>query len=870
MLYNSAMPGSTMLPWLESLYQDARFGMRVLRRDLAVTAAAVLSLALAIGACTAAFSLIDALVLRPLPVRDPGQLITFTYPRMRTLRGGPPEDDHFSYAFLQRARALTALHADLFGMTVWGPLQSAVFDSGGAAAVPEKVRAQWISGDGLDILGVRPALGRLLSAADDELDARRSAAVLSYGFWKRRFGGDRGALGRWFTINGVTFQIVGVLQENFSGVEPGVLTDLWVPLTTSAAARELLIPANDRFVICGRLKPGARAGQVLQVVQAGFTSFRQEDAASLREWLSVAGTGGGGTPDELTARYVHTPLSVRSAAQGHASFLRWQFERPLWILGAVAALVWLIACSNVANLLVARAAARRREMAVRSAIGARGARLTRQVLMESGLLAGAACVIGLALALWMAPAMVALMGTAGDPTYLDIHLDARVLLFLAVTGALTTLLFGLAPALRAFTANSMDALKDAGLKGSSGAGLLRPMLAAQVGFSLVVLFVAGLLLLSFHRLTSVDLGFSDRNLLLFSVDAGGGMVSGPRAGSVDGVVAGAKARAIQHDLLDRLRRFPGVQAAATSGFALMGGARAPIVSPPVRFAGGPPQQIRPQFLTVSPGFFATMRIPVLRGREFTRFDMETPRPTAVVVNEAFAQQFFPGQDPLGKRFERMVDDNGNFAPQEIVGIVRDTKYNNLREPTAPAVYQPAGGVGAAIEVRTAANPLALAPALRLEIERLDPSLRVAGVTLQSSRISETIVQERMLAILAGFFAAVAVVLAGVGLYGVLSYSVVRRTREIGIRVALGAPAASVIRMMMADTAVTMAIGIAAGLAGGFALARLVESMLFEVKPSDFFSLALPLACLLAAAAAAALPPALRAARVDPMAALRYE
>ena len=521
MLYNSAMLGSTMLPWLETLYQDARFGMRVLRRDFAVTAAAVVSLALAIGACTAAFSLIDALVLRPLPVRDSGQLIAFTYPRMRTLPGGPPEDDHFSYAFLERARAITARHADLFGMTVWGPLHSAVFDNGGAAAVPEKVRAQWISGDGLEILGVRPALGRLLSAADDELDARRSAAVLSYGFWMRRFGGDRAALGRWFTINGVTFQIVGVLQENFSGVEPGVPTDLWVPLTTSAAARELLIPANDRFVICGRLKRGAGAAQVLPVVQAAFTSFRQEDVANLKAWLSVAGTGGGGTPDELAARYVHTPLSVRSAAQGHASFLRWQFERPLWILGAVAALVWLIACSNVANLLVARAAARRREMAVRSAIGAGGARLTRQVLMESGLLAGAACVIGLVLALWMAPAMVALMGTAGDPTYLDIHLDARVLLFLAVTGAFTTLLFGLAPALRAFTANSMDALKDAGLKGSAAAGLLRPMLAAQVAFSLVVLFVAGLLLLSFHRLTTVDLGFSDRNLLLFSVEAGG-------------------------------------------------------------------------------------------------------------------------------------------------------------------------------------------------------------------------------------------------------------------------------------------------------------------------------------------------------------
>jgi predicted lysophospholipase L1 biosynthesis ABC-type transport system permease subunit len=261
---------------------------------------------------------------------------------------------------------------------------------------------------------------------------------------------------------------------------------------------------------------------------------------------------------------------------------------------------------------------------------------------------------------------------------------------------------------------------------------------------------------------------------------------------------------------------------------------------------------------------------LLSGREFTAQDIVAGVPRAAIVNQAFARQFFPGEDALGKRFERMVDDDANYGAQEIVGVVRDAKYNNLREAAAPTIYQPAGGVGSTVEVRTAGNPLAIAAALRQEIERVDPSLRVTGMTLESTRIDETILQERMLALLGGFFALVAVVLAAVGLHGVLSYAVVRRTKEIGIRVALGAPVASVIRLVTGDVAVAVAIGVAGGLAGGFALARSLASLLFEVKPSDFGSVALPLASLLLASAAAAIPPAMRAARVDPMEALRYE
>jgi predicted permease len=829
--------------WLGSLLQDARFGVRILAKERAVTSAAVLSLSLAIGACTAAFSLIDALMLRPLPVPEPQRLVGFVYQPLRTLPGARPEDDHFSYSLLQRFRQAAAGQVELFGMTVWGPLQSAVFDNAGTL---ERVRAQWISGNGLATLGVRPMLGRLLTEADEQLDQKRSAAVLSYGFWMRRFGGNPAVLGRWLTMNRIEFRIVGVTGRNFSGVEPGYLTDLWVPLTTDASARILLIPAYDRFVVCGRLKAGVHPEQVREVLQATFTNFRQEQVGNMLTYMSLAGTGGGETPEEQVARYVHTRLNVTSAARGHETFLRWQFERPLWILAAVAGLVLLIACSNVANLLVARAAARGREMAMRAALGAGRLRLVRQVLTESGLMAGAACVIGLAFALWITPSIAGLMGTTEAPIYLDIRPDGRVLAFLALVGLLTTFLFGLAPARM---------------------GVLRPLLAAQVGFSFVVLFVAGLLLISFEKLTSVELGFS-KNVLLFNMDMRGPGSGGP--GPRGGVGLGEKARALQGELLDRLRRSPGVQAAGTSLFALMGGASTPIISPPVRFPGRGPEPTRPRFLAVSPGFFAAMQIPLLSGREFTAQDITPGVPAAVIVNQTFARQFFPAEDALGKRFERMVDDDGNYGAQEIVGVVRDSKYNNLREAGAPTVYQPAGGVGSMVEVRTAGNPLAMAAALRQEIERVDASLRVTGMTLESTRIDETILQERMLALLGGFFALVAVVLAAVGLHGVLSYAVVRRTKEIGIRLALGAPVSSVIRLVTGDVALAVAIGVAGGLAGGFALARSLASLLFEVKPSDFGSVAWPLASLLLASAAAAIPPAMRAARVDPMEALRYE
>jgi putative ABC transport system permease protein len=492
---------------------------------------------------------------------------------------------------------------------------------------------------------------------------------------------------------------------------------------------------------------------------------------------------------------------------------------------------------------------------MRISIGAGRARLIQQLLIESSLIAVGACALGLVFASATAPYIVNLLTPSNDPAYLDLHVEWRVLGFVTLIGIATTLFFGLAPALRASAVSPHEALKAGGSKQFGRVGILRPLLAAQVSFSFAVLFVGGLLLLTFQKITSVDLGFSKTGLVLFDV-------------GTKGPIEGEKARVVASQLLDSVRQFPGVQAAAMSEEGLIGGDYVWIRTPAIRFPGRQPEPVKPLYLAVSPGFFEAMQIRFLDGRDFTQRDM-IPESTAVVVNQAFVRRYSSGQNILGRPFEKTNDD-GHPSSQEIVGVVRDAKFNNLREGTQPTVYEPMRGVQGTIEVRTAGDPLALASTLRQEIQRVDPTLQVSGVMLQSTRIDNTLLRERLMALLAGFFALVAVVLAGIGLYGVLSYTVVRRTKEIGIRVALGARQLGVVRLVISDVMLVIAIGLAIGIGGGFALGRFVSTLLFEVKASDFWSLALPLACFLLASALAALPPAFRAARVDPIVALREE
>jgi putative ABC transport system permease protein len=828
-----------LLPWLDSVVRDVRLGLRVQRKDAVVTAAAVLSLALALGACVAAFSLVDALILRPLPVRHPGQLVYLAFPTYTPER---PEADTFSDPLFVRLRAAARGRVDLFAMSTQ-VIRPVTFTDTPGDAGRERLRTQYISGDAFDRLGITPAAGRLLGSRDDIGPGAEPVAVLSHAFWMRRFGGDPAIIGRSVALQDRQFQIVGVAERRFAGVEPGRPTDLWLPYAMYNP-RAFGNADFNWFRVVGRMADATRLDQAQSVLQAAFTSFR-------RDYVLRSGPGPNRSPESI-ARFVGTPIYVRSAASG-TSPLRSQFERSLWILSSIAVLVLLIAGSNVANLFLARSAAREREMALRLSIGASRGRLIQQMLVESALVAGAACAIGLLFAAVSAPAVVGMLASADDPVYLDLGLDWRLLAFAGGLTVLTCALFGLVPAFRASNVAPLAALKT-GERSGARAGVMRPFVAAQVAFGLVVLFVGTLLVLSFARLSSVNPGFAASDVLLLSVE------------SVQPVDATTQRTALLQ-VLDRLRGVPGVQAVSAAEYNPIG--RAWTYN--VRLPGTPHETIETTMAPVTAGFFETMNIPVLAGRAFVRGDIDTNTSTAIVVSDAFARRYFGREPAVGRTLEgRFGMDNDTVVAYDVVGVVADTRYD-LHKPAAPIIYIPMRSRNTGtIHVRVAGDPAALASRLREEVRAASPSLRVTTITSQSLIVGRTLLRERLLALLAGFFGVTGLVLAAVGLYGVLSYSVVQRTREIGIRVALGARQLSVVRTVLAETGSAVLTGAAAGLAAALYLSRFVEAMLFEVTPLDFWSLALPLGALLLAAVLAAMLPALRVARVDPVIALRYE
>ncbi len=825
-----------LIPWFESILHDVRFGLRILWKRRTATAAAVLSLSIAIGACTAAFSLLDALVLRPLPLPHPEQLVYLSYPGRNT-------DSYFSYSLFTKLRDVSKGDVELFGMMFGGGLVPVVF--GGAHGEIERVRLQSITGNAFSVLGVKPALGRLLTAEDDA-PTNRDAAVLSYGYWMRRFGGSPAVLGQSLVLNGKRFHVAGIAQKGFSGVEPGYLNDVWISAVSLVPERALQDPDSGWVTVWGRLREGASRERTQQALQATFTNFRRQLVRSQFQR---------GAPPVAIAAFVNAPLTLRPATHGHDSLFRWEFKRPLWILAAFAGLLLLIACSNVANLFVAQTAAREREMAMRISVGAGRRRLMQQMLIESALIAAAACASGLAFATFMERAIVGVLAPTDFPIYLDLQLDWRVLTFSAAAGLLTTVLFGSAPALRASAVRPDTVLKSGGFGGSSRIGALRPLLALQILFSVAVLFVANLLLLSFRKLTTVNLGFAKDGVILFTIEAKG--------------LEGEPARIAQLQLLDQVRRVRGVEAASFSGTGLIGGPYQWVVTPAIQLPGRELDRNGPRYLEVSPGFFDTMRIRLLEGRDLGPRDTE-PNSPSVIVNQEFADRYFSGDNPLGKRFELQGDDP-KPVDHQIVGVVANTKYNNVREKAKPTVYAPLRTLnGGTLDVRAAGHAVPAIAKLRRRIERMDSRIRLSGVTLQSTRIDNTLVSERLLALISAFFASTALVLAVVGVYGVMSYSSARRTKEIGIRITLGARRLAVARLIVGDFVLVTCAGLLMGVGAGWGLSRLVASLLYEVKPSGLWSLMLPVACLLLAGAIAALSPVLRAVRVDPAITLRYE
>lgn len=830
--------------WLEAMFRDFRFGLRMLSKYRAASVAAIASLALAIGACTAAFSLIDALTLRPLPVRDPAELVDLArvFPPFMSPENQPREFDSFSYPEFQLLRGAAADSADLFLYQYMAGYHPAVFDDSGGAS--ENIRPVPIDGRGFDILGVKPALGRLIQPDDDSIRDGHMVAVLSYAFWKRRFAGSPSAIGRTVTFDGFTYQIVGVAEPSFTGLHPGYLVDLWTPFSTHAAAR-LFAEDVDLAPIWARIHPGVNRTALRDRLQAAFTNH-------LRERVHVNPPRN--MQGEKLAQYAAQPLLLRDASRGGGrdSLFRAQFREPFLVLGLICALLLLVACSNVANLMLARASSRDAEMALRISLGAPRRRLIQQLLIESGQIAVVATILAVIFAALAAPVIVARLGPSEFPAFLDVSPGARSIAFAAALSLLSTLLFGLTPALEASAARPEAALKSPGHSARSAA--LGWMLAAQVGFSVAILFLSGLLLLSFRKLIAVDTGFDARNVILFDLAPRDRLIRSPEAGP---------------KLLEKIRALPGVASASLTAQRPMGGDMVWIMTPFIRFSGRAKETIHPTEIQVSGGFFNAMRIRWIAGRDF--LPEEFARPTdSVIVNQAFAGTFFGGGNPIGETFEA-IGDRGDPVRHQIVGVCGTIRYNNLREPDRPTFYAPLTDASRAVlNVRAATSSATMLGWLRREVESAAPTLTVRASILLESQISNTLLRERLLALLAGFFSVVALLLAAVGLYGVIHYAAVRRTREIGIRIALGARRASVVRLVVGRISIPVTLGIAVGIAGGIALARYLVSQLFGVKPTDFASLAAPIACILFTAVAAALPPALRAAAADPLIALRHD
>jgi len=825
-----------LLPWLDSLGRDVRLGARMLRKNRLMTVAAIASLSLALGACMSAFSLVDTLMFRQLPVHQPERLKYLTYsapnPEM-------PENDTFSDPAFRRLRDAGRGQVDLFAMG-YASKPRVTFDV--ASGERETVRAQFVSGDAFERLGVRPAAGRLLTMQDDQRPGAHPVAVLSHAFWMQRFGGDPGIVGRWFVVHRPQedrqFQIIGVTEPRFSGVEPGYSTDLWLPYAMQDASAFGNAQYRTLRVI-GRVKEDVSPDQVHSVLQAAFTNFRRDDAPA---------EFGANTPPERVAQFVNTPLHLRPAATGVSS-LRARFQRPLLILTGIAALMLLLAGSNVANLFLARTAAREDEMSLRLSLGAGRGRLIQQMLIESAIVAGAACLIGVMFAAVAAPAVVSLLRTAEDHVLLDVHVDWRLVAFISGMTLLSSVLLGLAAALRASSVAPMTVLKASGARASARARALRPFVVMQVAFSVIVLFVGGLLVRSFVKLISVNPGFAASGVLLLSWEAVQPM-------------DWHQQRTALLEVLDRLRDVPGLAAVSAAEDTVLGRVRDDVSVP-----GTARETFETTMAAVAPGFFETMKIPLLAGRTFVRGDFDTERPTVVIVNESFAKRYFGSEPAVGRRFEGRI---AGSLGHEVIGVVADARYD-LRKPPAPTIYIliPIRSLGI-LHVRVSGDATAIADRLRAEVRAATPLFRVTSVTALTAMVNRTLVHERLLALLAGFFALVGLVLTAVGLYGTLSYAVVQRTREIGIRVALGARAVGAVRSVLTDSARTTLIGAACGLAGGLYAARFVETMLFEVALLDVSSLALPLGMLLLATLVAAALPAWRAARVDPVIALRRE
>lgn len=849
---------------METLWQDIRYGLRQLRRSPGLTTVIVLSLALGIGANTAVFTLMDAVMIKMLPVKDPQQLVLLGWVRQRnsshvTTSGyGLPDPQgrevraSFAYPLIEQLRAQGNAFSSVFGFVPMGFGKETVNVSiDGQTSMVDGVM---VTGGYFSGLGIVPVVGRLTTDADVKESAPR-VAVISYSFWTRRLGRVPSVPGKAVFINGVPFTVVGVAPPGFFGVVPGIAPDVWVPLVRE----EKLAPWGNSPVggqmwtrpdwwwvmIMARLKPGVSEREAVAAANGPF--FESARAAAKRDLKSAEAP----------------PLVCVPASRGLEN-LRWAFSRQLWFLTAVAGLVLLIACANIATLLLARAATRQREIGVRLAVGASRGRVIRQLLTETVLLSGIGGFIGLVLAQWGSRVLLILM--MGNALTLDLGAgpDLTVLGFCAGVSLLTGILFGLAPAICATQVDVTPTLK----KTASGFATMRSrfslgnaLVIVQVALSLVLLVGAGLFVRTLSNLVNQNIGFNRRNLLMFAIDPSKSGYKGQRI------------LTLCDNVRERLQAVPGVQAVTSSELALLTGW---MNNGPIAIEGSQPksgEDTSVEWDAVGPGFFETMGIRVLLGRPIDRRDTSNSSKVAV-VNEALARYYIGDGNPIGRRFS-FGDKFDPTSAHEIVGVAENAKYESLRtDPRlvyVPIAQQESGFLGRTyFEIRTAGDPPAFIPAIRSAIREIDPSLGLEGMKTQTQQIKETLTQERLLAELSSFFGVLALGLAAVGLYGLMAYSVAQRTHEFGIRMALGAQRKQVLFMVLQQSVRLVVVGVVAGLVAAIATTRLIASELYGLKPTDPLTFGLAAFFMLAVAALAAYFPARRATKVNPMVALRYE
>jgi predicted permease len=842
----SRRKGSKML-------QDVRYGIRTMLQSKGWTAVVLLSLALGIGANTALFSLIDAALLRKLPVDKPDALVLLDWasgprPMFVSLNGNFNKDSEsisstsFSYLTFEKFRETTRT---LSQVLAFSSLSNVNVNIDGNA---DLVSGQIVSGNYYAVLKVPSIAGRILTEADDNVSAE-PVAVITDRYWQRRFARDPDVIGKSVILNGTAVTIVGVSERGFDGVNGfGSSADFTIPIGSEPRMRPnayLNQPWTWWVQIMGRLNPDS----AIEQVRAELDGTLQ--ATALEAWNQAPRSfSDGGSPDTPRLR-VH---------EGHRGYVDngERTARLIWILMSIFGLLLLIVCVNVANLLLARSAARRREIGVRLAIGAGRIRIIRQLLTESVLMAATAGILGTLLAYWLKDAITAFLPESGRMV-MDLRIDLRILAFAASASLLTGILFGIAPALRATRADVYGSIKESSrVLGRVRSHLGKTLLIAQVAMSVVLLVGAGLFIGTLRNLERVNVGFDPQNLLLFRVN--------PLTLKYDN----ARIHRLYDDILERTRSLPSVTAStfSTSPLVTNSGNLSLIW---VQGSDLRPDNGRVRRQTVHESFFDTIGIPLVRGRKLTGADRQGA-PQVAVINETLARRFFPDSDPLGRRFGYGVNRSGEI---EIVGIVKDVQDMIVRNPITPTIYvshlqQPAPLATASFEVRTAGDPLDLAPAVRETLRQIDPNVPMFDVKTQTQLIDEGVVTERMLARASMFFGAVALILACIGLYGMMSYGVARRTAEIGVRMALGAQRGNVVWLVLRETLLLIVIGAVIGLAASVALSRLITRMLFGLTPNDPVILAVALLLMIVVAAFAGYLPARRASRIDPLVALRHE